>query len=302
MNGGISLGFANTKGDVGESTRKSKSFKEQMEEQILKMKQIPVNKKVLLSGENGTAKSSLALGIMTHDLQPNEVIIYVDIDNSGLEIAKDFYKDAWNNNQIIIYRPAEYMRREDGFKVKDEEKTIHAISNIAMDVEGLLKEDINVKGVIVDGVSFVLEFCEAFMRLEEDISVADGVPMQKWKIRNAAFRDFSSPYMSLPVPVIFVSHADFIPELQEENSDDFGFSSVKQRFIDECSMRFILTKTDDEDLTDYVATIKKNRSDLTTENMQFVFLTRNKKTNDIVSDLEDISNTIFPHKTNGNKK
>ena len=90
--------------------------------------------------------------------------------------------------------------------------------------------------------------------------------------------------------------------MQEENSDDFGFSSVKQRFIDECSMRFILTKKDNEDLTDYVATIKKNRSDLTTENMEFIFLTRNKKTDDIEPDLKDISNIIFPQKTNGNKK
>ena len=46
---------------------------------------------------------------------------------------------------------------------------------------------------------------------------------------------------------------------------------------------------------------KKNRSDLTTENMQFVFLTRNKTTNDIVSDLKDISNVIFPQKNSGDK-
>ena len=47
MNGGINLGFQTTKGDVGESTRKSKSFKEQMEEQILKMKNgLPIHLKV----------------------------------------------------------------------------------------------------------------------------------------------------------------------------------------------------------------------------------------------------------------
>ena len=295
------MGFANTKGDVGESTRKAKSLKEEIKEKIFQMQQIPINKKVLMSGENGTAKSSLALGIMTYNLKPDEVIIYIDVDNSGLEIVQNFYSKEYHNNQILVYRPNQIIEREDGVEVKDEEKTIYAISNAAMVVQEALDDGMNVKGVIVDGVSFVLEFCEAFMRLEEDISVAEGVPMQKWKIRNKAFRDFSSPYMSLPVPVMFISHADFIPELQEENSDDFGFSSVKQRFIDECSMRLILTKTEDGDLVDYVATIKKNRSDLTTENMQFVFLTRNKTTNDIVSDLKDISNVIFPQKNSGDK-
>ena len=58
MNGGISLGFANTKGDVGESTRKAKSLKEEIKEKIFQMQQIPINKKVLMSGENGTANTS----------------------------------------------------------------------------------------------------------------------------------------------------------------------------------------------------------------------------------------------------
>ena len=71
--------------------------------------------------------------------------------------------------------------------------------------------------------------------------------------------------------------------------------------VEKEEVREILTKTEDGDLVDYVATIKKNRSDLTTENMQFVFLTRNKTTNDIVSDLKDISNVIFPQKNSGDK-
>ena len=105
MNGGISLGFANTKGDVGESTRKAKSLKEEIKEKIFQMQQIPINKKVLMSGENGTAKSSLALGIMTYNLKPDEVIIYIDVDNSGLEIVQNFYSKEYNNNQILVYRP-----------------------------------------------------------------------------------------------------------------------------------------------------------------------------------------------------
>ena len=68
-----------------------KSLKEEIKEKIFQMQQIPINKKVLMSGENGTAKSSLALGIMTYNLKPDEVIIYIDVDNSGLEIVQNFY-------------------------------------------------------------------------------------------------------------------------------------------------------------------------------------------------------------------
>lgn len=297
------MGFANKKGDVGEATRKTKSFKEKLEEQILKMQQIPVSKKILLSGKNDTGKSSFALGVATYDLEPDEIIMYVDVDNSGLEIIHDIYTEYFDNGQIIPYRPNHCFKDEDGYRKKDEEKTIYAIGDIAMDVQDGLDEGAKIKAVVVDGISFILECCEAFMRLEEDISVADGVPMQKWKIRNQAFRGFSSLYMSLPIPVIFISHDDFIPELHEsDTSDDFGFSSVKQRFIDECSMRLILDQEEDEEIADYVATIKKNRSDLTTEGNQYTFLTCNKKTKDVDANYEEIAPIIFPKKNKKEKK
>ena len=295
------MGFMTPKGDAGEKTRKPKvSLKDEVKNAIFNMEKEKINKKVLISAPNGTAKSSLSLGLLTKDLKDDEIIVYIDVDNSGLEIVQKFYADYYDNQQILVYRPNKTRIRKDGATVKDEEQTIYTISNAAVAIQEAIDEGVKVKGVIVDGVSFVLEYCEAFMRLEEKIGVAEGVNMQLWKIRNKAFRDFSSPYMLLPVPVIFVSHEDFIPELEDKDSGH-KFSSVKQRFIDECSMRITLEKYEEAPVIDYIAEIKKNRSDLTTEGNTYIFLTRNTKTGDIVSDIDGLTKTLFPDLKKGEK-
>lgn len=132
------------------------------------------------------------------------------------------------------------------------------------------------------------------MRIDKDKAADEGISMAAWKIRNKAFRDFSSPYMALPVPVIFVSHEDFIREISLEEGK--SFASVKQRFIDECSMRMTLEKRDNDnpDVTDYFAIIRKNRTDVTKENQEFKFMSINRKTEKIDFNADDLVNVIFP--------
>ena len=281
--------------DVGESTRKVKiPLKDEIfaeifndEEETVKKQ---INKKILISGENGSAKSSLALALLTQDLKDDEVIIYVDIDNSGLEIIQEFYFDFYEKRQIRVYRP-DKVHQVDGVTVKDEEKIVGAVGSAAEAVKDAIEAGFNIKAIIVDGISFLLEFCESIMRINKNKAADEGIPMGAWKIRNKAFRDFSSPYMSLPVPVIFVSHEDFIQEVQEK-----PLSSVKQRFIDECSMRITLEKKDSDnpDVTDYFGTIRKNRSDVIKENQSFKFMSINHKTEKVMTDYDGLVNVIFP--------
>lgn len=289
------MGFKNVDKDVGESTRKTKiSLKDEIFNEIFNEQQETVkkqiNKKILISGENGTAKSSLALALLTQDLKDDEVIIYVDIDNSGLEIIQEFYFDFYEKRQIRVYRP-DKVHQIDGVTVKDEEKIVGAVGSAAEAVKDAIEAGFNIKAIIVDGISFLLEFCESIMRINKNKAADEGIPMGAWKIRNKAFRDFSSPYMSLPVPVIFVSHEDFIQEMQEKL-----LSSVKQRFIDECSMRITLEKRDgnNPDVTNYFATIKKNRSDVTKENQEYQFMSINHKTEKIVTNYNKLLDVIFP--------
>jgi len=286
------VGFNQPKGNAGGKTRQSKtSLKDQIKKEIFNIEKDKVNKKILISGKNDTAKSSLSLALLTENLKKDESIVYIDVDHSGLEIVTDIFSEY--SDQIFVYSPNPTREREkDSATVRDEEETIYMIGTIASVIQDELDAGRKIKGVIVDGISFILEYCEAFMRLEENIGVADGVSFNLWKIRNKAFRDSSSPFMLLPVPVIFVSHEDFIPEICE---DPDNFANVKQRFIDECSVRILLDKIEKDNIDDYTATIVKNRSDLTTEGKSFVFLTRNLKTQDIVSTPSELSQILFPN-------
>lgn len=290
-------GFSVNGKNVGESTRKpKKALKDEIfetlfnDEEETRKKQI--NKKILISGMNGTAKSSLSLALATYDLQPDEVIIYVDIDNSGFEIIQEFYFDYYKERQIRIYNP-DKTHEINGVTVKDEEAIVGASGSAAQSIKDAINAGFKVKAVVVDGISFLLEYCESIMRIDKNKAADEGIPMGAWKIRNKAFRDFSSPYMALPVPVIFVSHEDFIREMQEEGQK---FASVKQRFIDECSMRMVLEKRDgsNPDVTEYLATIKKNRADVTKENQKYVFMKINHKTEKIDFNIEGLVKVIFP--------
>lgn len=289
-----------TKGkNVGEATRKpKKDLKEEIfellfnDEEETQKKQI--NKKILISGMNGTAKSSLGLALATQNLKDDEVVIYIDIDNSGLEIVQEFYFDFYQKKQIRIYNPYK-THKINGVSVKDEEGIVGASGSAAESVREAIDNGFKIKAVIVDGISFLLEYCESIMRIDKNKAADEGISMAAWKIRNKAFRDFSSPYMALPVPVIFISHEDFIRENYEEPGAKFA--GVKQRFIDECSMRIITEKrfNDNPNITDYYSIIRKNRSDVTKENREYKFMSINHKSEKIVFDISDLVDVVFPN-------
>lgn len=160
-------------------------------------------------------------------------------------------------------------------------------------------EVVNFKGVIVDGLSFLLEFCEAVMRIERDIPVDAGVPMLQWKLRNDAYKKCEDAFMSLDILVIFIAHEDFIPELQEK------FASVKERTIDAVSVRINVNQKHNDanpKVLDSVATIRKNRSDLTTVNDQYTFLSYNEDTKVIDTDIEKLYKALFSPKQNQREK
>lgn len=330
------------------------------------LKALASDKKVLISGQNATGKTSLALSLAANDLKDNEIIFYVDIDNSGHEIIKKhFYK---NYHQIKYFRPYVTKNMADGTIIRDEEGIVDKtrqfaqvirqhmgsgllvckdcgaqINNIDYDEEyntELLSiidankkyqkaqktdenvvipdvvppvvvykkgkkvcpycgkahiEELHIKAVILDGVSFLLEFCESAMRLDKNLAADSGVQMGMWKVRNKIFRECIDAYMSLDTTILFLSHEDFIPELQE------NFASVKQRLIDEVSMRIVLHQTSNqvnENVVDYIAIIRKNRSDLTLQNNKYNFMSVNEKTKEIDTNYDELGIAIFSLDTN----
>ena len=168
---------------------------------------------------------------------------------------------------------------------------------MAAALRDLLQDGYKIKAVVVDGVSFILKYCEAFMRDEKGIGADEGTKFQIWKIRDDKFREFKDPFMALPLTVIFIGHTDFIPE---DTPVDQSFASVKQKFIDECSMRIVLRKTEssnDSNVHHYVATIKKDRSNILVVDKDYIFMTVNNKKNIVETDHDTVFDAIFPTKS-----
>lgn len=294
--------------DMGEKTRKTKEpLKDEIFREIFEAKKQKtndkINKKILLSGENGTGKTSLALYLLTYDLKDDEIIVYISVDNSGEEIIQSFYLDEYLGGNIKIYSPDEFTENEKGATIKDEEAVVNNVTSSAEAVRQAINQGINVKGVIIDGVSFLLEYAESKMRLEKNLNADQGAQLSAWKIRNKFFRECTSAFMSLDTPVIFVTHSDFIPELIEDGKD---ISSVKQRLIDECSMRLTIEKlpnATDVHVEDYRATVRKDRANIFTVGKQEVFMSVNNEQDTLELHYEEVRKLIFPKvNAKGNKK
>ena len=253
-----------------------------------------VAQKIVLSGENGLGKTSLALTMFTSDIKDDECVIYIGIDNSGNEIINKFFKKELHSGQILTFNPDATTVNDRGASVKDEERVLENVTSTAAAVKKALDNGIKVKGVIIDGVSFLLEFAESKMRMEKNIAPDGGTPTHVWKIRAKYFRAFTSAYMSLDIPVIFVTHQDFLPEIVEPGK---SFPAVKERLIDECGVRIVLSKkqsADNNHVEDYIAEVKKNRSDIFSVNKPVTFMSVNSEDSTVDTNYEAVKDLIFP--------
>ena len=112
-----------------ESTRKtSESLKDEayriMFESDEQTKTDKIYKKILMSGDNGTGKTSLALFLMTYNLADDECVIYIDVDRSGAEIIQKFFNEKEINHQIRSFKPVATVER-DGAIVTDGEGMVN---------------------------------------------------------------------------------------------------------------------------------------------------------------------------------
>lgn len=302
-------------GQVAEKTRApAVSLRSEIYDEIFGKKEdekfIEYSKKILISGYNNTGKSTLALRLLCTDLKDDEVIIYIDADNSGAEVISTVFKKEKDNGQILYWSPhatKKVIRGDREVTIRDEEQIVERVMTAGASIQDAMEAGWNIKGIIVDGVSFLLEYSEAKMRLEKNLSPDQGVSMSAWKIRNKFFRDFYSPYMVMLLPVIFISHDNFI----RKPTDERDLSSVKSTFIDECSVRietYTEANANNSDVEDYYAVIQKDRSNIRNVKSKYVFLSvnrakydENKKDNYescIDECSQDIVDAVFKNPTN----
>ena len=251
-----------------------------------------INVKILIAGENATGKTSLALNLVLENIKDDEIIVYVELDNSGAQIIRNQCYEYVEKGNLRPINAIITGVDKDGKTIIEEEKTINNAGSIAKSVQEAIDNGFNVKAIIIDGLSFILEMCEVVMRITKNKAPDEGITYREWKLRNEAFKDFFKPFMILPISVIFLAHEGFI----RERAEDGQFSNVKQLFIDECSMRIITEKrsNDNPDVEDYYAIIKKHRANVMEVNKEYKFLSVNKKTKKLNSNIKNLEAVIFP--------
>ena len=289
-------------GILTEKAEKTRNPQESLEDEIYsqifesnkQLEQDKIAQKIVLSGKNGLGKTSLALALLSDDLEDDEKIVYVGIDNSGNEIINKFFKKELHSGQLLPFNPDARKFNDRGVSVRDEERVLEKVTTTSSVIKKAIDNGIKVRGVIVDGISFLLEYAEAKMRMERNLDADSGTQLNLWKIRAKFFREFTSAYMALDIPVIFVSHEDFAEEYTEPGKE---LSSVKKRLIDECGVRILLNKKgnpDNSHVTDYIAEVKKNRSDIFTVGKTVVFMSANNEKDIAETNYAELKDLIFP--------
>ena len=289
-------------GVLTEKAEKTRQPQESLADEIYKdifesNKQVQNDKvaqKIVLSGQEGLGKTSLALSLLVADLAEDEKIVYVGIDNSGSEIINNFFTKEFHAGQILPFNPDARKFNDRGVLVRDEERVLEKVTTTSSVIKKAIDNGINVKGVIVDGISFLLEYAEAKMRMERNLDADSGTQLNLWKIRAKFFREFTSAYMALDIPVFFVSHEDFAEEYTEPGKE---LSSVKKRLIDECGVRILLgkrTNPENAHVEDYYAEIKKNRSDGLIVGKKTIFMSLNHEKGIAETNYTELKNLIFP--------
>ena len=289
-------------GILTEKAEKTRNPQESLEDEIYsqifesnkQLEQDKIAQKIVLSGKNGLGKTSLALALLSDGLEDDEKIVYVGIDNSGNEIINKFFKKELHSGQLLPFNPDARKFNDRGVSVRDEERVLEKVTTTSSVIKKAIDNGIKVRGVIVDGISFLLEYAEAKMRMERNLDADSGTQLNLWKIRAKFFREFTSAYMALDIPVIFVSHEDFAEEYIEPGKE---LSSVKKRLIDECGVRILLNKKgnpDNSHVTDYIAEVKKNRSDIFTVGKTVVFMSANNEKDIAETNYIELKNLIFP--------
>lgn len=217
----------------------------------------------LFLGENGSAKSGVALSTLTEkDIKEGKKIVVVDLDSGNLPLIIGYHLKEYLNGNIAHEDPLRSKENEKGELVPDYDKTIHEMMNIGFMLQQKLKEH-KVKLVVLDGLSKLKSFAEFKMREDHNLGsvVNTSFDFKYYKERRKTFGEVIDLYKSLPVDKIFIGLPEFIiPKVIDPKKPPSALkadinAAVFQR------VRF-RTEEDTKGNTKWLAKVDKNKLDL----------------------------------------
>ena len=190
------------------NTRTTKTFEERKKERLEKIRhkaQVAISFMCLgIWGEPKTAKTAIALDILTEEDIANGMKVYVfDFDNRAIDVKRNHYK---NIDNIVVDNPIE--RKEDSLvdfdATMENARTFYEMAMECLN-EGKLK------AVILDGADKLLtDVCETKMREKHKMD-ADAVikqPPYVWGDRNTPYKNFlHKQILEMPCHRIVIAHS-----------------------------------------------------------------------------------------------
>ena len=187
-----------------------------------------------LVGHENTCKTGLACYLLDPEIQNGSKVYVFDVDNSAMSTIADLYPD----NENIIVLPLLDEMDESIFNDDNSvnylqliEKTKYFINVIADNI----KNGEDVGGVIFDGGSTFLKWCEHAMRASllsrGIIETEDGTFNQKeWRERNRLYRNVLTRLHSLNVAkVYFTFHLKAVSEYLDDGTGKKVLMTVGHR-------------------------------------------------------------------------
>ena len=187
-----------------------------------------------LVGHENTCKTGLACYLLEPEIQKGSKVYVFDVDNSAMSTIADLYPDHEN----IVVLPLLDEMDESIFNEDNSvnylqliEKTKYFINVIADNI----KNGQDVGGVIFDGGSTFLKWCEFAMRaalirkgvIEEE---SDTFNQKEWRERNKLNRDVLDRLHALPVSKIFNTfHLKAVQQYMDDGSGKKVLMTVGER-------------------------------------------------------------------------
>lgn len=194
-----------------------------------------VSVRMALVGRENTAKTGLAASMLEDEINAGKEVYVIDIDNSA-KATLDFLYPGKDNIKVLP------IHDETDESIFNEDNTINYVAltdkvnwfvNILADK--CKQKDHNIGGIIFDGGSTYLKWCEHAMRaslLRRGIIDDEGgsFNQKEWRERNRIFREAISRIHSLRVSKVFYTfHLKPIKEYIDDGGGKKVLASVGER-------------------------------------------------------------------------
>ena len=190
--------------------------------------------RMALVGHENTAKTGLAASLLDPEIQSGKSVYILDVDNSARSTLDYIYPDKDNIKVIPLLDEMDDSIFHDDNSINYMaliDKTKMYVNIIA----GLIEEGEDVGGVIFDGGSTFLKWCEFAMRqslLSKGIieNEDDSFNQKEWRERNRMNRDVITRIHALPVSkVFFTYHLKAIQQYMDDGTGKKVLMAVGER-------------------------------------------------------------------------